>query len=102
MQGKELKEKRLGLNLTQAELGERFGVTGWTIAHWERSETISNGKLLAYALVGLEMEVGLSNPALAAARARVRHARMDSAGRRQELAKLEQKTTPRSKNLRAA
>jgi transcriptional regulator with XRE-family HTH domain len=102
MQGKELKEKRLGLNLTQAELGERLGVTGWTVANWERSETISNGKLLAYALAGLEMEIGLSNPALAAARARVRHARTDSARRCRELNQLEQKTAPRRKNLLAA
>ncbi len=38
MQGKELLEIRKRLGLTQVQLAERIGVTGNTLARWERNE----------------------------------------------------------------
>ena len=38
MTGKELKEKRNKLNLTQEQLAKELGVTSNTVARWERDE----------------------------------------------------------------
>ena len=38
MKGKELRAVRVNLGLTQRQLAERMGVTGNSIARWERDE----------------------------------------------------------------
>lgn len=38
MTGSELRRLRHGLGLTQAQMGERIGVTQNTVARWERGE----------------------------------------------------------------
>jgi len=38
MNGKELKEKRNDLSLTQEQLAKELNVTGNTVARWERDE----------------------------------------------------------------
>lgn len=38
MNGKELKEKRNNLSLTQEQLGNELNVTSNTVARWERDE----------------------------------------------------------------
>lgn len=38
MNGKELKEKRSDLSLTQEQLANELNVTGNTVARWERDE----------------------------------------------------------------
>lgn len=40
MTGKEVKEKRLGLGLTQPRLGAYLGVSWWTIAQWEQGRRV--------------------------------------------------------------
>jgi transcriptional regulator with XRE-family HTH domain len=55
--GSRLRRKRLADDLTQAELGERFGVAQQTIGAWERGERPQSrffGELASY--VGLEGE----------------------------------------------
>lgn len=44
MKAEEIKAARLKLNLTQAELGELFGVSGNSIARWERGEREPDAK----------------------------------------------------------
>jgi transcriptional regulator with XRE-family HTH domain len=38
MKGKELRRLRIKMKLTQKQLGEKLGVTGNTVARWERDE----------------------------------------------------------------
>lgn len=38
MSGSQLRKLRLGLKLTQAELGKQLGVASNTVARWERNE----------------------------------------------------------------
>ncbi len=52
-----IKAVRIALNLTQAELAERFGVSSTTIARWERGEVKPDAPgMLALALAALQME----------------------------------------------
>lgn len=44
MEAEEIKAARLQLNLTQAELGTLFGVSGNSIARWERGEREPDAK----------------------------------------------------------
>ncbi|HEX4950810.1 MAG TPA: helix-turn-helix domain-containing protein [Blastocatellia bacterium] len=44
MKAEEIRAARLKLNLTQAELGELFGVSGNSIARWERGEREPDAK----------------------------------------------------------
>lgn len=37
--GEHIRRKRLELGLTQPEAGERLGVSGWTVANWEKGHT---------------------------------------------------------------
>jgi DNA-binding transcriptional regulator YiaG len=51
MTGAELRRIRTRLGLTQAALAERLGVTGNTVARWERDEvriTEPAGRLIAF------------------------------------------------------
>lgn len=58
MTGKELRARRLALKLTQVELGEYLGVSGNTIARWERGDMeIQHPKTLALALKALQAEL---------------------------------------------
>lgn len=59
---KEIKERRMALNLTQAELGARFEVDTNTIARWERGEIVPNAVgMLSLAFQSLEIEKDLNN-----------------------------------------
>ena len=69
MKGKEVKEKRLGFNLTQAELAAHLGVEATTVARWERDER-QPPAMLELALVGLAQKLG--PPTGETARQRVR------------------------------
>lgn len=53
MTGAELRKRRKDLNLTQAELGRLLGVSGNTVARWERDE-IAFAPYLELALETLE------------------------------------------------
>ena len=37
--GEHIRRKRLILGLTQLEVGGRLGVSGWTVANWEKDHT---------------------------------------------------------------
>ncbi|MBX3381721.1 MAG: helix-turn-helix transcriptional regulator, partial [Phycisphaeraceae bacterium] len=37
--GEHIRRKRLILGLTQLEVGGRLGVSGWTVANWEKGHT---------------------------------------------------------------
>ena len=52
MNGAEVKEQRLKLNLTQQELGALLEVSGNTVARWERGEVAPPG-MLRWAFTGL-------------------------------------------------
>lgn len=58
----EIREKRIALNLTQAELASRFEVDANTIARWERGEIVPKAVgMLSLAFQSLEIEKGLNN-----------------------------------------
>ena len=86
----DIKIRRLALNLTQAELGEKFAVDPNTIARWERGESKPPLGLIGLAFEALETRKALDDPKLqelrnlasegierqlAEARQRVKHAR---------------------------
>jgi len=54
MTGKQLRDFRKGVELTQAQLAELLGVAGNTLARWERGEMTPPGRLLRLALKGLK------------------------------------------------
>lgn len=57
MTGQQIREKRLALKMTQAQLGEALRVNKNTIARWERNElTPQSTEMLRLAFIGLEME----------------------------------------------
>lgn len=57
MTGSEIKKDRIRLALTQAELGDRLGVSGNTVARWERDEsTPESPKMLRLALDALKAQ----------------------------------------------
>ncbi len=57
----QLKQMRLGMRRTQAQFGELLGVSGNTIARWERGEMVPDSpRLLELALVGLQLEYGVA------------------------------------------
>ena len=57
MNAKELKRRRLAINLTQAELAKALGVTVTAIGMWERGErTPATPQMLNLALCQIEME----------------------------------------------
>ena len=57
MTGQQIREKRLALKMTQAQLGEALRVNKNTIARWERGElTPQSTEMLRLAFVGLEAE----------------------------------------------
>lgn len=60
MQPEEIKAARLKLNLTQAELGELFGVSGNSIARWERGEREPDAK----GMMALAFEMLLTRQAM--------------------------------------
>ena len=53
MTGKQLRDFRRGVELTQAQLAALLGVTGNTLARWERGEMAPPGHLLPLALTAL-------------------------------------------------
>jgi transcriptional regulator with XRE-family HTH domain len=64
MKGAEIRRERNGLNLTQAQLGEMFGVSGNTIARWERDEVQPPPRLLALAFEAIKARQSLNDPEL--------------------------------------
>lgn len=65
MTGKEIRRQRMALNLTQDELGEKFGVSGNTIARWEREELKPTGiGMMQLAFRALEIESAFQKPEL--------------------------------------
>lgn len=51
----QLRARRRGLGLTQAQLAERLGISANTIARWERGEKVpATPRMLHYALTALE------------------------------------------------
>ena len=57
----QIRQKRIALNLTQAELAERFDVKTNTVARWERGEVSPKAKgMLQLAFQSLEIEKGLN------------------------------------------
>jgi transcriptional regulator with XRE-family HTH domain len=58
MTGQELRNTRKRLALTQAELGEKLGISGNTIARWEREEILpQSAEMLRLAMARLEDEL---------------------------------------------
>ena len=58
----QIRKKRIALNLTQAELANKFDVKTNTIARWERGEITPKAKgMLFLAFKSLEIEKGLNN-----------------------------------------
>jgi transcriptional regulator with XRE-family HTH domain len=60
MKADEIKAARMKLNLTQAELGELFGVSGNSIARWERGEREPDAK----GMMALAFEMLLTRQAM--------------------------------------
>lgn len=57
MTGQEIKNRRLNLNMTQAEFAEALGITANAVALWERGErTPATPKMLDMALCWLESQ----------------------------------------------
>ncbi|MGI8640380.1 MAG: helix-turn-helix domain-containing protein [Pyrinomonadaceae bacterium] len=85
---KEIRQKRIALNLTQTELAEKFEIKANTIARWERGESVPNARgMLLLAFQSLEIEKGLDNSKIEVLqkkltekveRLRVRHSRNKS------------------------
>ena len=84
----QLKQMRLGMRRTQAQFGELLGVSGNTIARWERGEMVPDSpRLLELALVGLQLEYGvIAMPA--ETRQRIRRGQAMLKESRRELDKL--------------
>lgn len=82
---KEIKEKRIALNLTQSQLAEIFGVERNTIARWEQGRIVPQAVgMLKLAFQSLEIENRLENSNLETLRdglsekvnkSRIRHAK---------------------------
>jgi len=56
LNGRQLRNRRARLGLSQVRLGEALGVSGNTVARWERDEMAPPGYLLELALRSLERE----------------------------------------------
>lgn len=57
MTSEEIKQRRLVLGLTQAELGEKLGVTGLTVSYWETGRrTPEASEMLSMAMSWLEYQ----------------------------------------------
>ena len=68
-----MKDTRLSLNLTQAELAEKFGVSSTTIARWERGEVVPEATgMLELALEALQTRAVLGSDEYAARRQKVK------------------------------
>lgn len=68
-----IKSVRLALNLTQAELAERFGVSSTTLARWERGEVTPEAPgMLALALEALETRLLLDSDEFVSRKERIK------------------------------
>jgi len=57
MTGEELRQRRLALNMTQAELGRRLGVSGQAVYKWETGRVkIERSEMIHLAMRYLEIE----------------------------------------------
>ena len=90
MNGKDLKKRRLGLHLTQAELAGHLGVAANTVARWE-GEKLLPPDMLSLALDGLEGKIGVSDLNLGAKIERVRHRSENSARSQRQLKAMVEK-----------
>lgn len=62
MQPEKIRMRRKRLGLTQQELGKHLGVSGNTVARWERGEVVPESpEMLRLALDGLELERGVNS-----------------------------------------
>jgi transcriptional regulator with XRE-family HTH domain len=73
MTADEIRAQRMALNLTQEELGSKLGVSGNTVARWERGEVVPEStKMLELAFEGLmAREILRTDPELVETMARV-------------------------------
>lgn len=57
--GERIHGKRLELGLTQRQAGERLGVSGWTVANWEKGHTqpITHARRAVVAFLGYDLGI---------------------------------------------
>lgn len=55
--GEHIRRRRLELGLTQRQAGERLGVSGWTMANWEKGHTkpTAHAQQAVAALLGFDL-----------------------------------------------
>ena len=59
--GEQIRKKRLGLGLSQKEVGERLGVTSFTVLNWEKGKTEPLERLMRKTLDFMNQELAVDN-----------------------------------------